>query len=140
MSPRPEPTAKRPGAETALAALPEIPRDDGGPVFRAPWEAQAFALAVALHERGVFAWSEFAAALGAEIARAEAAGDGRGAEAYYVHWLAALERLVAEKGVVGQDSLLARKHAWDRAARATPHGEPIVLGRETEAHAEGRDH
>src|ERR671933_329128 len=113
LSPRPEPTAKRPGAETALAALPEIPRDDGGPVFRAPWEAQAFALAVALHDKGVFAWAEFAAALGAEIARAEAAGDCRGADAYYVHWLAAVERLRAEKGVVGRGSALAPKDAWD---------------------------
>jgi nitrile hydratase accessory protein len=126
---RTEPAETPPEAHAALAALPEIPRDDGGPVFRAPWEAQAFALAVALHDKGVFAWAEFAAALGAEIARAEAAGDCRGADAYYVHWLAALERLAAEKGVVGRDSLLARKDAWDRAARATPHGEPIVLGR-----------
>ena len=115
-------------AETALAALPSIPRDAGGPVFRAPWEAQAFALALALHERGVFAWGEFASALGAEIAKAEAAGACRGADAYYAHWLAAVERLVAEKGVVSRDALLARKDAWDRAARATPHGEPIVLG------------
>ena len=130
MSPRrAEPDEVALEARAALAALPEIPRDDGGPVFRAPWEAQAFALALALHEKGVFAWTEFAAALGAEIARAEAAGDDRGADAYYVHWLAALERLVAEKGVVGRESLLARKDAWDRAARATPHGEPIVLGR-----------
>ena len=130
MSPRrAEPAEVSPEARAALAALPEIPRDDGGPVFRAPWEAQAFALAVALHDKGVFAWAEFAAALGAEIARAEAAGDCRGAEAYYAHWLAALEGLVAGKGVVGRDALLARKEAWDRAARATPHGEPIVLGR-----------
>ena len=117
-------------AGTALASLPSIPRDAGGPVFRAPWEAQAFALALALHERGVFAWTEFASALGPEIARAEASGDRRGADAYYVHWLAAVERLVAEKGVVSRDALLARKDAWDPAARATPHGEPIVLGRD----------
>ena len=122
--------AEAAAAEAALAELPSIPRDSGWPVFRAPWEAQAFALALALHERGVFAWGEFAAALGAEVAKAEAAGDGRGADAYYEHWLAAVERLVADKGVVGRDALLARKDAWDRAARATPHGEPIVLGRD----------
>ena len=86
-------------AARATQEVPSIPRDADGPVFREPWEAQAFALAVALHERGLFTWSEWAAALGAEIKRAQAAGDPDTGETYYLHWLAALERLVAEKGV-----------------------------------------
>lgn len=115
-------------ADAALAASPAIPRDEEGPVFRAPWEAQAFAMALALHARGAFTWTEWAEALGAEIARAGPKDTG---ENYYLHWLAALERMVALKGVAGPDEIDARREAWDRAARATPHGEPIVLGRET---------
>lgn len=46
-----------------LAALPRIPRDEDGPVFAEPWQAQAFALAVKLSEDGYFTWKEWAAAL-----------------------------------------------------------------------------
>lgn len=111
-------------------ALPELPRDKDGPIFRAPWEAQIFAMAVRLHERGHFTWREWAEHLGAEIAAAQEAGDPDLGDTYYEHWLRALERLVAEKGLVGTPELVSRRDAWDRAARATPHGEPIVLGRD----------
>lgn len=107
--------------------VPALPRDEGGPVFRAPWEAQAFALAVTLHDAGHFSWPEWAARLAAEIARAGAGGDPDRGDTYYEHWLAALETLVAEKGLVGAPELARRKAAWDAAARATPHGQPIVL-------------
>ena len=69
-----------------------------GPVFREPWEAQAFAMTLALHERGLFSWPEWAATLGDEIKRAQAAGDPDTGETYYRHWLNALERIVAAKG------------------------------------------
>jgi nitrile hydratase accessory protein len=98
------------------------------PAFREPWQAQAFALAVSLHQAGLFGWDEWAAALSAEIAAAEAAGAPADGSAYYHHWLAALERLVTAKGAVGAAELAARRDAWDRAARATPHGQPIELG------------
>ena len=112
----------------AIAAVAPMPRgEDGAPVFREPWEAQAFALAVTLHEGGVFTWSEWAAALAAEIKRAQAGGDPDDGTTYYRHWLAALERLVAQKGVASEDLLAARRAAWDRAAHATPHGQPIHL-------------
>ena len=114
-------------AERATSALPEIPCDAEGPVFRAPWEAQAFAMALALHERGVFTWPEWAATLGAEIRRAQAAGDPDTGETYYHHWLATLERLVAVKGVTTQDVLHRTRDAWDHAADRTPHGAPIEL-------------
>jgi nitrile hydratase accessory protein len=107
-----------------LSALPTIPRDDEGPVFRAPWEAQAFAMAVLLHERGHFSWKEWAARLADEIAAARESDDGR---RYYHHWLAALEKLVADKRIVPADELRTRRDAWDQAARTTPHGQPIVL-------------
>ena len=111
----------------AVQAVPGIPRDVDGPVFREPWEAQAFAMALALHTRGVFTWPEWAAALAAEIARAQAAGDPDTGDTYYRHWLAALERLVAEKGVTDAGSLARYRDAWDRAAERTPHGQPIEL-------------
>ena len=112
----------------AMASVVSIPRDDDGPVFREPWEAQAFAMAVKLHERGAFTWSEWAEALGREIADA---GPDDAAENYYLHWMSALEKLAASHGLLSPDELSERKQAWDRAARATPHGEPIELGRET---------
>lgn len=106
---------------------PGVPRDADGPVFDEPWQAQAFAMAVKLHERGVFTWNEWAAALSGEIWRAQAAGDPDSGSTYYRHWLATLERLVVEKGLGTAGALSERKDAWDRAAPATPHGRPILL-------------
>jgi nitrile hydratase accessory protein len=111
----------------AVAAVPGIPRDADGPVFREPWEAQAFAMALVLHERGMFTWSEWASTLGDEIKRAQAAGDPDTGETYYQHWLKALERLVAEKGVTTGETLRRYRDAWDSAADRTPHGQPIEL-------------
>jgi nitrile hydratase accessory protein len=115
------------GALRAVEAVPGIPCDAEGPVFREPWEAQAFAMAVALHERGLFTWGEWAQVLGEEIKSAQRAGDPDTGATYYHHWLAALERIVAAKGVTDH-AMLARYHdAWDRAADRTPHGKPIEL-------------
>ena len=111
----------------AVNAVPGIPRDDNGPVFSEPWEAQAFAMAVALHERGVFSWAEWAAALGNEIKRAQAAGDPDAGDTYYRHWLATLERIVAQKRITDSRSLVRYHDAWQRAAERTPHGAPIDL-------------
>jgi nitrile hydratase accessory protein len=114
-------------ARSAAEAVPGIPRDADGPVFREPWEAQSFAMTLTLHQRGLFTWTEWAAALAGEIKRAQAAGDPDTGETYYRHWLAALERLVAEKGIAGPETLQRYYAAWDRAADRTPHGEPIEL-------------
>jgi nitrile hydratase accessory protein len=112
----------------AAAAISPIPRgEDGAPVFREPWEAQAFAMTLALHERGLFTWSEWASALSAAIKRAQAAGDCDDGSTYYRHWLDAIEHLVETKGVTDEAALVDRRAAWDRAAHATPHGEPILL-------------
>jgi nitrile hydratase accessory protein len=112
-----------------LASSPGLPRDGAGPVFKAPWEAQAFGLALMLYERGLFTWSEWAAALGREIASARERGEVDDGSHYYEYWLAALEHLAAEKGLTTSVELRQRKDEWDRAARATPHGQPIVLQR-----------
>ncbi|MBN9006369.1 MAG: nitrile hydratase accessory protein [Rhizobiales bacterium] len=114
-------------ARKATTEVPSIPCDAEGPVFREPWEAQAFAMALTLHDRGVFTWPEWAAALAAEIKRAQAAGDPDTGETYYRHWLNTLEGLVAAKGVSTRETLLRYRDAWDHAADRTPHGQPIVL-------------
>jgi nitrile hydratase accessory protein len=111
----------------ATIAIPDIPLDQDGPVFREPWEAQAFAMAVALHARGVFTWIEWAAALAAQIKRAQATGDPDTGETYYRHWLATLEHLVAEKGVATAANLHRYRDAWDHAANRTAHGAAIKL-------------
>jgi nitrile hydratase accessory protein len=114
-------------AARAATEVASIPHDDNGPVFHEPWEAQAFALTLALHERGVFTWKEWAAALAAEIRRAQAEGDPDTGETYYLHWLAALEKLVSEKGVTSGETLHRYRDAWEQACERTPHGRPIEL-------------
>lgn len=104
------------------------------PVFAEPWQAHAFALAVTLHERGLFTWPEWAAVLAEEIRRAQADGDPDQGDTYYHHWLATLERLVAEKGASNAAELAQYRDAWDRAAARTPHGQPIELREEGEPH------
>ena len=110
-----------------IRAVPGIPRSAKGPIFHEPWEAQAFAMALTLHERGLFTWREWTTVLGEEIKRAQAQGDPDAGETYYHHWLAALERIAADKGVVESATLARCRGAWQRAAQRTPHGSPIVL-------------
>ena len=112
-----------------LAVLPALPRDAGGPVFAEPWQAQAFALAVRLSADGHFTWKEWAEALAAELKAAADRGEPDDGSHYYQHWLAALERLVAEKSLTNRDEMLARKEAWADAYRHTPHGKPVELGK-----------
>jgi nitrile hydratase accessory protein len=118
-----EPETARRGAE----AVSGIPRDANGPVFREPWEAHAFAMALALYEKGLFAWKEWSAMLGEEIKKAQAAGDPDTGETYYRHWLATLERMVAAKGATSAQALVQHYGAWERAMHRTPHGKPIEL-------------
>ena len=107
--------------------LPGIPQESGEPVFAEPWQAQAFAMALALHQRGLFSWPEWADALSRQITAAQAAGDADLGDTYYRHWLAALESLVTAKGAARADELARCARAWDHAADRTPHGQPIVL-------------
>lgn len=117
-------------AAEAVAPIPRCGTDE--PVFSAPWEAQAFAMTVALAEKGLFAWGEWARTLGQAIAEAKARGEADDGSTYYVHWLTALERLMAAKGIATPGSLETCRAAWDRAARATPHGAPILLENDPE--------
>jgi len=111
----------------ALDGLPALPRDGDGPVFAEAWQAQAFAMAVELSRLGCFTWSEWAAALATEIKTAQAKGDPDLGDTYYHHWLAALEKLVAAKGLLGAAELAARKQDWAHAVEHTAFGKPIEL-------------
>ncbi len=115
-----------PDSETP-SALPRLPRDQEGPVFAEPWQAQAFALAVKLSQQGRFTWKEWAEALAAELRAAAERGEPDDGSHYYEHWLAALERMIVTKGLLDPASLLSRKEAWAEAYRRTPHGKPIEL-------------
>ena len=109
-------------------SLPRLPKDKGEPIFAEPWQAQAFAMAVKLSELGYFTWKEWAAALAAELRAAADRGAPDDGSQYYHHWLAALEHLVATKGLLTPAALAACKEAWAEAYRRTPHGKPVVLG------------
>ncbi|MBM6584534.1 nitrile hydratase accessory protein, partial [Microvirga sp. BT689] len=110
------------------ADVAPIPRgDDDGPIFHEPWEAQAFAMTLALYEQGLFTWPEWAAALSAAIKQAQTAGDCDDGTTYYQHWLSAIEQLASDRGIASGQALAERRDAWDRAAHATPHGQPILL-------------
>ena len=122
-----------------LTALAGLPRDADGPVFREPWEAQAFALAVALQAGGAFTAAEWADALGAAIGRAQAAGDPDDGTTYYRHWLAALESLVEAKNLTDGATLARHRQAWEHAAERVPHGQPIELKPEDFARGDARD-
>lgn len=104
-------------------ALPRLPRDAEGPVFAEPWQAQAFALTLKLHEGGAFTWAEWAQALSEELN----ADPGDNGTRYYDHWLAALEALVTSRALASAASLAERKTAWAEAYRVTPHGAPVEL-------------
>lgn len=114
----------------AVRAVAPLPCDAAGPVFAEPWQAQAFAMAVALHGQGVFTWAEWAEALSREVAAEGAADDGT---RYYEFWLEALERIAIAKGVATHEGVDALAEAWARAAEATPHGEPITLANDPSA-------
>jgi nitrile hydratase accessory protein len=137
------PADVRPSPSSVLAAVassPGLPRGADGPVFGAPWEAQAFALALALHERGEFTWSEWTQALAAVIEEVRQRGEPDLGDQYYRHWLTALERLTSAKGLVTPETLSHRQHEWEEAARRTPHGQPIELAPRSERVRDPGDH
>lgn len=118
------------GGATSLPPLENLPQHDGEPVFREPWEARAFALAVELNGRGVFTWTEWAETLSQAIRDAQSRGNPDCGDNYYEHWLVALETMITRKSLTSAERIDARQDAWLRAAAATPHGEAIELGRD----------
>jgi nitrile hydratase accessory protein len=120
-------TAADTATRAALDGVPGIPCSAEGPVFAEPWQAQAFAMALALQQKGVFTWGEWATMIGEEIRKAQAAGDPDTGVTYYQHWLATLERMVIAKGLTDPYKLVRHYEAWEHAAERTPHGTPIEL-------------
>ena len=110
-----------------MEALPDLPRNEGGPVFAEPWQASAFAVAVSLSQQGHFSWKEWAAALAEELRSSAARGEPDDGTHYYHCWLATLERLVVAKGLSHSAELRSCKEAWADAYRHTPHGKPVEL-------------
>ena len=108
-----------------LTDLPGCEAD--APAFTEPWQAQAFALVLAMHDRKLFSWTEWAQTLGTVIAQAREAGEPDTADSYYRQWLRALERLVSDKGLAPPLALGALRQAWRTAAEVTPHGQPVTL-------------
>ncbi|UNK39305.1 nitrile hydratase accessory protein [Shinella sp. H4-D48] len=108
-----------------LADSPGLPvSTEGEPVFAEPWQAQAFAMTVRLHEQCVFTWAQWAEALSREVHRPGRAVDGAD---YFDCWVAALSSLLSERGVVSEAEQSVLSDRWARAAEATPHGMPILL-------------
>jgi nitrile hydratase accessory protein len=117
--------------------LPGLPRDADGPVFDAPWQAQAFALVLALHERGAFGWTTWTQALSEAIRAAQERGDPDDGSTYWQHWLEALQAMVLSRGLGSAAELHALEHAWEAAAERTPHGQPIELSHHERGPARG---
>ena len=107
---------------------PLLPRDEEGPVFAEPWEAQAFAMAVKLSEEGHFTWMEWTIALGEQLQAVLRSGGADDRSRYFEHWIAALEHLVVYKNLTDLTALSERKKAWADSYRHTPHGHPVELG------------
>ncbi len=115
-------------AAERFVSSPLLPRDEGGPVFAEPWQAQAFAMAVQLSAEGHFTWMEWTTALGEQLQAAADRGEPDDGSRYFEHWLAALEQLVTDKKMTDLTALSERKEAWADAYRHTPHGQPVELG------------
>lgn len=124
-------------ADAPMDALPfsALSTAPSPPPFSAPWQAHAFALTLALHERGVFTWPQWAEALSQAIARAQAQGDPDHGDTYYHHWVDALRSLLTSRGLADAAALDGLEAAWMAAADRTPHGQPIELDARAMGHA-----
>ena len=112
--------ANNPGANASL-------RDLEGPPFRAPWEAQVFALICALQDAGKLPPAEWSAMLGGEIRLAREKGDPDLGDTYYAFCLAALEKWLQQANLAGREEIRARIADWREAYLRTPHGQPVRL-------------
>ena len=127
MKTSPKPSRPSEAQSADLSLLKGLPIEDASPVFREPWEALAFGMALVLHERGLFTWDEWAQALSAQIRSAQAQGDPDLGNTYYRHWLTAIETLVSAKGISSPEELHRYQQAWHHAADRVPHGQSIEL-------------
>ena len=108
-------------------SLLEVTPGDDSVTFDEPWQADAFALTVRLHEQGLFSWQEWTEALGVEIRRAQASGDLDLGDTYFEHWTRALIRILAAKDALSLTEIAECTEAWHQAYLRTPHGQPVRL-------------
>jgi nitrile hydratase accessory protein len=118
---------RQPASLARFTADEHLPRDQEGPVFAEPWQAEAFALTVRLYEAVCFTWPEWAAVLAEVLQEARDRGESDDGSRYYCYWLTALERLLTKKQVLSASDLDRRKAAWTQAYLSTPHGRPVAL-------------
>ena len=107
--------------------MPVLEKNHEGPVFKEPWQAQAFAMAVTLSEAGLFSWQEWSSELVARIQSRQKKGDPDDGETYYQHWLETLEKMLSRKNLIEHADLLMRISEWEEAYLKTPHGQPVQL-------------
>lgn len=94
-------------ADPGLALPPPEARTDAARTFAEPWEARAFAVALAASERGLFSLGDFQTALIARVAAHETAGCIASEADYYTRWIEALEDLLAARGLLAGDRIAA---------------------------------
>jgi len=99
------------GTIANLDGTAALPRKNGELVFQAPWQGRAFGLAVVLNEKGAYRWNAFRSRLVEQIAG--------GSPDYYESWLAALESVVLDRGLITRDDL-ARRAAEYRGLERDP--------------------
>jgi len=104
-----------------------LPPDTDEPTFAEPWQAQAFALVVSLHQAGLFAWQDWVKIFSETIVAAPATPAEDVNSAYYRQWLLAMERLVEHLGLATPTAIAQRAAEWRQAYLNTPHGQPVVL-------------
>jgi nitrile hydratase accessory protein len=103
------------------------PRKNGELVFDHLWEGRTFGMAVTLSDQGLYPWRDFRASLIDVISACDASGDTT--TPYYERFLAALENLAVERGLIEREALnaltsqYAAKRAVEDAARAAADAE-----------------
>ncbi len=97
------------------------------PGFDEPWQAQLFALTVALSDAGHFTWPDWTQAFGATLKRHGAADALDGSADYHAAWLETLETLLDHTGLAPLAETRLIKDGWTAAYLSTPHGQPVKL-------------
>lgn len=107
--------------------IPPLLKDNGEPVFRDSWEAEAFAIVNLLIKQGFLTCSEWVEIFSQEIKAAQAQGDPDRGDTYFSHWCSALERISVERGLTDWPTYQRQLELWHQAVLNTPHGVPLAL-------------
>ena len=109
-------------------SLPFTYTNEDKVVFENPWHSQLFAITVQLSEKGNFSWTEFVTVFG-EALKKESLHEKNldGSNDYFSCWLNALEKILIEKNISNQNTLILLKEDWTQAYLSTPHGKPVHI-------------